>query len=172
MGSFFFIIFAGANPKLGGDINNAGNEMNFGTAVGEGDTRKASDFYGDILGGDPEKISKLLAPQIKTMQEQGQQKLATTSQFGDRSGGTNASNQKTMDDTRANIDDMISKLTGGAASNLANIGTTEQGIGLSANELQEKEAQQQLENFQNSILGGAITSGVSGALGKIPGGIF
>jgi len=167
MGSFLSGIFDGANPILGNDMKNAGNVMNFGTSVGEGDVGNASSFENDILGGDPAKIAKLLAPQIKTMQQQGQQQLATTSQFGDRSGGTNASNKKTMDTTRSNIDDMISKLTGGAASNLANIGTTEQGLGLSANELQEKEAQQQLENFQNSILGGAITSGTNDLLGMV-----
>lgn len=169
---FLGAIFAGANPTLGGDINSAGSEMNFGTSVGQGDTRKASDFYGDILGGDPTKIAKFLAPQIKTMQEQGQQRLATTSQFGDRSGGTNAENQRNTDTTRSNIDDLISNLTGGAAGKLAEIGTTEQGLGLSANQLQEQEAQQQLQNFQNSILGGTITSGVNGALSEIPGGIF
>lgn len=159
MGSFLNGIFGGANPTLGGDINQSGQIAGFGTGVGEGDISAASTFDQDLLNGNSATEAKLLAPQIKTMQQQGQQKLNTTAQFGDRSGGVNASNQTTMDSTRSNVDDMISKLTGDAATNLGSLGTSTLSTGLQANQAQASESETQLQNFINSILG----QGISGA---------
>lgn len=167
MGSFLGALFGGANPTLGGDINNAGNIENFGQSVGEGDTRAASGFYNTLLGGDPAAEVKLLAPQIQTMQQQGQQQLQTAGQFGNRSGGQNAAAQQNADTTRSNVDNMISQLTGQAAGGLANIGSSALNTGLQANQQQAGLSQQQMQNFQNSILGGALTSASSDALGAV-----
>jgi len=156
MGSFLSGIFAGSNPTLDNDINNAGNINGFGTAVGEGDISNASGFYNDLLAGDPAKTAKLLAPQISNITGAGQQAKSTIAQFGTRSGGNNSKAQTIDDSTRANIDDMISKLTSGAAAGDASLGTSTLGIGLNANQLQEEEAEQKLKNQQNSLLGQAI----------------
>lgn len=169
MGSFLSGIFTGANPTLDSDINNAGNVMNFSTGTGEGDVGNASAFYNTLLSGDPAAEAKLLAPEIKTIQDQGQQKINTTAEFGNRSGGTNAGNQTTMDTSRANVDDMISKLTGQAAAGDASLGENLLNTGLNANQLQDEESQQKLNNEQQSLLGGVISKGVTGGLGKIPG---
>src|SRR6266568_3824778 len=158
MGSFLSGIFTGSNPTLDGTIGNANDIMGFGTSVGKGDIGAASDFYKTLLGGNSAAEAKLLAPQIKTIQDQEQQKINTEQQFGDRSGGTNASNQMTMDNARGSVDDMIAKLTGGAAGGLANLGTSTLGIGLNANEIAAKEAQQRLENQKDSIFGQGISS--------------
>lgn len=171
MGSFLSSLFTGSNPTLSGDIGSAGNIMGFGTSVGEGDVSAASSFDQDLLGGDESKISKLLAPQISTMQKQGQQKLATTSQFGDRSGGVNASNQQTTDTTRANIDDSISRLTGDAAKDIGTLGTSTLGIGLNANQVQAGESQEQQQDIANSILGSGISAGVGALEGFATGGL-
>ena len=171
MGGFLSSIFTGSSPTLNGDIGNAGNIMGFGTARGEGDIGAASDFYRTLLGGNSAAEAKLLAPQIKTMQDQAQQKIDTANQFGDRSGGTNAGNQMTLDNARGNIDNMISQLTGGAAGGLANLGTSTLGLGLRANEIQSQEAQQKLENERNSIFGKGIgdfaSTGLNAAEGAL-----
>lgn len=161
MGSFLSSIFTGSNPTLEGDKNQAGNIAGFGTSVGEGDVSNASQFFNTLLNGNSAEEAKLLAPQISTMQKQGQQKLQTTSEFGNRSGGVNASNQQTGDDTRSNVDDMISKLTGDAANSEASLGENLLNTGLNANEVQASESQQQLQNMMKSILGQGITGAVN-----------
>jgi hypothetical protein len=87
------------------------------------------------------------------MQDQGQQQLNTTSQFGNRSGGTNASNQKNMDTTRGNIDSSISRLTGSAANSLMGSGQSLLGTSLEASGQQAQMSQQQMQNWNKSILG-------------------
>jgi hypothetical protein len=152
-------LFGGSNSVENGNIDQAGQISGFSTGVGEGAVSNANNFYSTLLSGDPRAEAKLLAPQIDTMQKQGQQQLATTSEFGNRSGGTNASGQTNMDNSRANIDNMISQLTGGAASGEAALGENQMGLGLQSNELQDKEAQQRMQNQKNSILGQGLTKG-------------
>lgn len=164
-------ILAGQNSALGGDIGGAGQIAGFGTSLGEGDLGTASSFYNDILSGNQAKIAQLLAPQIGGIAKQAQQKTATNAQFGDRSGGTNASNQSTMDTARSSVNDLISNLTSGAASGLAGIGQSALSTGLSANAQQASESQQQLKNFQDSILGQGTAdfaaSGLNAAEGRL-----
>jgi ABC-type transporter Mla subunit MlaD len=94
----------------------------YDTSKGQSATNQGLNFWSSILSGDPSKISQLLGPQISTMQKQGQQAKQTAAQFGNRSGGTNASMQTVDDTTRANVDTMIGNLTGSAATNLSNMG--------------------------------------------------
>jgi hypothetical protein len=160
MSSFLSGLFTGSNPTLQGNINNAGNIEGFGTSVGEGDITNASDFNNTLLAGDPAKTAKLLAPQIGAITGQGQQQKKTLAEFGNRSGGNNSEASTIDDKTRGNIDDMISKLTGSAATNAGNLGISTLGLGLSANEQQAKLSQEQLQNQKNSLLGQGITGAV------------
>lgn len=149
---------------MSGDIGNAGDVSGFGIAQGEGDIGAASGFDQALLSGNQAEEAKLLAPQISNIQKQGQQQIKTAGEFGDRSGGTNAAAQTNIDSQRANVSDMIAKLTGGAASDLGSLGTSTLGLGLSANEQQAQEAEQKLKNQQDSLLGGTITGGVGDLL--------
>ncbi len=171
MGSFLSGIFTGSSPDINGTIANANDVMGFGTSVGKGDIGAASDFYKTLLGGNSAAEAKLLAPQIKTIQDQAQQKIDTQQQFGDRSGGTNAGNQMTMDNARGSVDDMIAKLTGGAAGGLASLGTSTLGLGLDANQIAAREAQQRLENQRNSVLGKGIADVAQTGLDAAEGGL-
>ena len=153
MGSFLSAIFGGANPTIGGDINQSGQIAGFGQSLGEGDLQNASGFYNDILSGNSAKQAAVLAPEISDIQKQGQQQIATAGQFGNRSGGTNASAQNNIDTQRGQVSNMISSLTGGAASGLASIGQNALNTGLAANNQQAGQSQEQLQNFQNSVLG-------------------
>lgn len=169
MGGFLSGIFTGSNPTLGGTIGTAKNIAGFGTGKGEGYTSTAGDFLQQIMGGNPAVISKLLAPQIGAEANQANQKIQTNAEFGDRSGGTNASNQTTLDTTRGNIDDMISRITGGAVGQLGQMGENLLNTGLNANDEAAKLSQEQLQNQQQSLLGGILNKGVQGGLGLIPG---
>lgn len=109
--------------------------------LGLSDLNSSSGFMQAILSGDPAKIGQVLSPQIKAIQDQGQQKLQTNAQFGNRGGGTNASNQTTGDQTRTGVQNMISSLTGSAVSGLSTQGTSTlnsgmSGFGTSFNEAQ------------------------------------
>lgn len=169
MGSFVSGLFTGSNPTLEGDKNQAGGIAGFGTAVGEGDIGAASDFDKTLLAGNPAETAKLLAPQIKNITGQGEQAKKTIAQFGTRSGGNNSQAQTIDDKTRGSIDDMISQLTGNAANNIGNLGTSTLGLGLNANQIQAQDSQQALQNQQDSLLGGITTRGVGDLAGLIPG---
>jgi len=162
---FFGGLFSGSNPTLNTDISQSGQISDYGTNLGEGDLTQASNFFSGLLSGDPSKIGQILGPQLSDIQKQGQQQIQTNAQFGNRSGGTNASNQQNMDSQRQQVEQLIAQLTGSAASGLTGIGQNALSTGLNANEVQEAESQQRLANIQNSIFGQAISSGVGAAEG-------
>ena len=114
-----------------GDIGNIGN---FATTAGESDITSANNFWQSILSGDPTKISQVLGPLMSTVNKQGQEQKKTLAEFGNRSGGTNASAQQIGDKTRTTIDSAISSLTGNAASALGTTGSSLLSTGLSGHE--------------------------------------
>ena len=75
----------------------------------------------------------MLGPEISAVNKQAGQKIKTANEFGNRSGGTNASNASTADAARGTIDSMIGKLTGTAASSLGAQGGGLLGTGVGAN---------------------------------------
>ena len=135
--------------------------MGFGTATGEGAVQTGLGFEEGILSGDQAEQARLLAPEISGIQKRGQEQIQTAGEFGNRSGGTNASAQNNIDTQRSQVNDMVSKLTGEAAGAVTNTGENLLNTGLEANALQDQEAQQILKNQESSIGGKAITEGVS-----------
>jgi hypothetical protein len=117
-----------AEKQQAGDI---GALANFATSTGEGDISAASNFWKSILSGDPSQIAKVLGPEISSINQQGQQKKKTSSEFNTRGGGTNAGLQMTDDATRSSFDSLISGLTSSSASNLGSIGSGLLSTGLS-----------------------------------------
>ena len=173
MGSFLGGIFTGSSPNLTAAEGTASNIGGFGTGVGEGAVSSGLGFEEGLLSGNQAEEAKLLAPEISGIQKRGQQQIQTAGEFGNRSGGTNAAAQNNIDTQRANVNDMIAQLTGNAAANVTSTGTGLLNTGLSASEAQAQEAQMQLENQRNSLLGNAIGEGAGAlenfGLGKIPG---
>ena len=171
MASFFASLFGGSNPVLNQDISNAGAISSFSTGVGEGDVTAASKWYRDILSGNPSEEAAALAPEISSAQARAQQGKKTRSEFGTRSGGTAAANAAADAGVSTDILNLEGGLKSSAASGAAQLGTAEQGLGLSANEQQAQEAQIRQQNWENSILGKAITGGLGAAesfgLGKL-----
>jgi hypothetical protein len=161
--SFMGGIFTGENKTLDNDINNAGNINSFSTATGEGAVQSGLGFEEGILSGDQAKQAQLLAPEIQNIQKQGQQQIQTAGEFGNRSGGVNASAQNNIDTQRSQVNNMVSQLTGNAAGAVMNEGNQMLNTGLEANKLQAGESQQKLENQQDSIVGQGIGTAVGAA---------
>lgn len=132
-------------------LNTGGQE----TSAGLTDTSDASKFFHSILSGN---AASTLAPQIGSIQKQGQQKLQTLDQFGNRGGGTNAEAQTAGDTTTANINDLIASLTGSAANSLGTMGSSLLNAGTNATSqgaqisLQNKS---QLDSLLNQFASGA-----------------
>lgn len=164
MGDFLAGIFGGSNPSLPGIISQSGQEGTYGLNTGQGATTQASNYFSNILGGNPQAIAQALAPEISANQQEAQQKKDTTAQFGGRSGGNTASTNAIDSQSRGNIINLIGGEQNNAASNLASLGTSEQGLGLQGLGLQENASQQNLQNQQNSLFGN-ILGGLAGNLG-------
>lgn len=147
--------------------NNLSGTSSTAANLGLQDLGESSGFMSSILSGDPTKIAQVLSPQIKAIQDQGQQKLQTNSQFGNRGGGTNASNQTTGDQTRSGVQNMISSLTGSAVSGLSQQGSSTlnsgmSGFGTAFSEAQAMDPWTKLMGLGNSageIVGGAFKGG-------------
>ncbi len=106
-----------------GATNALTGESGFAGSMGEGLLSNSSALINGLLSGNQSDIAKLLAPQISDISKQANEKTQTNATFGARSGGTNASNQNTMDTARSSVNDMISSLTGGAMSSGATLGS-------------------------------------------------
>jgi hypothetical protein len=88
---------------------------NYETGVGEGLTTAGSGFEEGILSGDPSRIGQALAPEISAGQGQVEQQALQNANFGNRSGGTNASTQAAEGADRGNIINLIGGLQSGTA---------------------------------------------------------
>ena len=163
VGNFLGGLFTGNNSTEEGDVNNAGNVAGFGIGTGEGAVSTGLGFEEGLLSGNQSEEGKLLAPEIQNIQQQGQQQIQTAGEFGNRSGGTNAAAQNNIDTQRANVNDLIAKLTGSAASGVTSAGESLLSTGLTASQQQAQEAQQEMENQQNSLLSNTI----GGAVGNL-----
>jgi hypothetical protein len=170
---FFSSLFGGSSPTLDQNIPAFQQAAGFDTGVGNADVTAASKWYNDILSGDPTKMAEAVAPETSAIQGETQQAKNQTAQFSPRSGGTAATTAGLDANTRAQILKLLGGLTSGAASGLTNIGTTEQGLANTNRTSADTAAQQQVENWQNSILGQGIGTGIgeleSAGIGKIPG---
>lgn len=121
-------------------------ESGFAGTVGEGLLGNSSAFIDALLSGNQGKIAELLAPQISAISKQANEKTQTNAQFGSRSGGTNASNQNTLDQARSSVNDMISSLTGGAIGQGASLGSDLLGKSMSGyNDVFNQNAQEQAQ---------------------------
>lgn len=129
------------------------------TAQGQSYTNQAGNFWGSILSGDASKQAQALAPEISAAKTSAAQTNKTNALFGGRSGGTAASAAATDDKTHATITNLIGSLTNSSASGLANLGTSLTNTGLGAIDSSAELSQQRMQNWQQSLFGGALTGG-------------
>ena len=160
---FWDSLFGGKNSTLSSDISQFGNVGQQQTGQGQKNENQASNFFSSILSGDSSKQAQALAPEISAAKKSAQEQTKTNAEFGSRSGGTAASTAATNDKVHSDITNLIGSLTNSSATNLASMGESQIGTGLSALSQQEQASQQQMQNWSNSILGKSITGAVSAA---------
>jgi hypothetical protein len=158
---FFSSLFGGQNSTLNQNIPAFEQQAGFATGVGQGDVTAASKWYNDILSGDPTKMAEAVAPETSAIQGEAQQAKNQTAQFAPRSGGTASAMAGLDANTRAQIIKLLGGLQSTSAGALGNLGTTEQGVALSNRKAGDDASRQQLENWQNSILGRGTTEGAA-----------
>jgi len=168
MGAFLSSIFGGANPTLGKDMNQFGQDAGQAGQIGSADTSAASKFYTDILSGDPTKQATAIAPQTAAATEGAQQQKNQAAQFAPRSGGIAATMAGLDEGTRAQLIKLLGGLQSGAASGAAGLGTAEQGLSQQATGQQAQLSQEQMQNWANSILGKGISGAVNYAESFLP----
>src|SRR5271167_2623329 len=114
---------------------------------GQGYTTQAGNYYSNLLSGNQSQIAQSLAPQISAQQGQLQNQQNMNAQFGNRAGGTNASNQAAAGQARGNIINAIGGAQSGAAGALGSMGSNllSQGAGNISNEASLARSQQQAQ---------------------------
>ena len=154
-----------------GATNALTGESGFAGSMGEGLLSNSSALINGLLSGNQSDIAKLLAPQIGAISKQANEKTQKNSEFAERSGGTNASNQNTMDTARSSVNDMISSLTGSAMGAGASLGSNLLGQSMSGyNDVfsqNNTEQQQRLAKINDIINSSAsvVSMGVGAAGG-------
>lgn len=96
---------------------------------GQGNLTSAADYFKALMSGDQAKMSQVLAPQISVIKGQNQQRINTLSQFGNRSGGTNAATQSLQEDATRSIQQLFDMLGPEAAKEVGAIGSAQEGAG-------------------------------------------
>jgi hypothetical protein len=167
-----FGIGGGASSQEKQAYGNLNSLAGFDSSHGQSDIGLGEDWMRAILSGDP-KTSKLLAPMISGIKNRSQEKLQTASQFGDRSGGTNAGLQQTGDHIDSQINEMIDSLTQGAIGGITSLGTNLVGQGAQnygqlfgeAKTMQDQELARWNDIFKSisDTASGALTGGGFGA---------
>lgn len=158
-----------------GATNALTGESGFAGSMGEGLLSNSSALINGLLSGNQSDIAKLLAPQIGAISKQANEKTQKNSEFAERSGGTNASNQNTMDTARSSVNDMISSLTGSAMGAGASLGSNLLGQSMSGynnvfkqnlTEQQQRLAQMN-DIFKSSGTVASVIPGIGGYAQKI-----
>ena len=130
----FFGIGQGPSSDEKSEFSSLAGLGNFTGGEGEGDILASDNFWKSILSGDPGQISKVLGPEFSAINKRGQEQKKTSSEFGTRSGGTNAFMQTADDTTRSSVDALTSDLTSKAATTLGATGANLLGTSVGAHE--------------------------------------
>ena len=163
--SFAGSLFGGSSPELNNLINQFGQTGTQQTGQGQSNENAASGFWNSILSGDSSKISQALSPEISAAKTSNAQTQKTNSIFGNRSGGTTASNAASGDKLHSDITNLIGSLTNSSASSLASLGSNQVSQGQSSLGQEQSAVNQQISNWQNSILGQGLGFATGKALG-------
>lgn len=152
-----------------GSWGQLGNLGGYGTNQGEKNTNQAADFYSDILSGDPTKQAAAIAPEASVIEGQAEQQKKTQSEFGNRSGGTNATDQMIDTNAKSSVQNLINSLLPQAAAGLTQIGGEQLNLGESAESTlaSDTESAREADTQQQNMLGGGIASLLKGGIGSV-----
>lgn len=161
----FWSIFTGNSPGLTQATNQFNQIGGFGTSLGESNLGQSSKFWSSILSGNSAKQAQVLAPEISAQQKQLQQGEKTAAEFHNRGGGVNSTTQAAQGEARGNITNLIGNLQTTAAGNLQSSGSNLLSQAMEATGESAALSEEQLNNWQNSIFGKAISGGIGAAEG-------
>jgi hypothetical protein len=108
---------------------------NIGTSnvgAGTGNVNSGTNYFQSLLSNKPGAVAQAVAPQVSAITGQAQQQRQQASEFGNRSGGTNAGQQAVTSQTSGEIGNLINSLIPGAASNLEQTGLSQEQLGLTS----------------------------------------
>lgn len=120
----FFGLGMGPDKNQKGEFGALKGIADFSTSQGQGDILASDNFWKGILSGDPAQISKVLGPEISGINKRAQEQKKTSSEFGNRGGGTNAGNQMIGDKMSSEVSEMYAALAGHAAGALGASGSS------------------------------------------------
>jgi hypothetical protein len=169
MSGWWGSLFSGSDSNLSSAMGNTNNLASATSSQGLQNTSAGSNFNLSILSGDKSKIGQALAPEISAGQDQAQQSKKSTSEFGNRGGGTNASNQNVDAATRGNMTKLVGGLQSGSANSLLSSGSSLLSTSLGADQQSAEMSAQQMKQWSDSIGGLALTSGIGGQAGFLGG---
>jgi hypothetical protein len=152
-------LFGGKDVNLNNLISQYGQIGGQQTGQGQKHENQAGDFFSSLVSGDASKQMQTLAPEISAAKTSNQQTQKSNAEMGTRSGGTAASNAASSDKLHSDITNMIGSLTGGAASSLASLGSSEMSTGLGALGQEQGATAERMQNWSNSILGMGLAKG-------------
>lgn len=162
---FWSGLFGGKSEGLDQAINQFSGYSGFASGLGESNLRQGSKFWSDILSNNSGRIAQAIAPEISTQQKQIQQGEKTAAEFHNRGGGVNSSVQAALGEGRGAITNLVGSLQTGAASNLTSSGSNLLSQAMEASGEGAALSEEQLRNWEGSILGKAITGGAGAAEG-------
>jgi hypothetical protein len=168
---FWGATFGGSNPTLNKDIEAMGGLGTFLSNTGTKDIATSSKFMNTLLSGNTSEVSTLLAPQVEGIQKRNQQQKQQLGEFGGRSGGTTGAMLASDDDVHAQINDLVSKLTGAAVSNLGTEGSNLVAQGAGDLNSEANLSQIRMQNWKSSILGKGLSTAAQAAEAYAMGGV-
>lgn len=174
-GAVFFGLFEGPSKQEGQQYNALSGASSAAIGTGTKAVTAGTDFMEHLLSGDPTRIAGALSPEISAEKTSLQQDQKTQTMLGGRSGGTAAANTAASDKVHSDITNLIGGLQQKSAGDLASIGTSLLGTGISgtqaafgaAKEQQAQKAAQWNDIFKSAA---SVAGGVIGGLPGNPGG--
>lgn len=166
--SFWGSLFGGSSPTLNSDINKTGQVADFSSGLGQSSATKGTNFFSNILSGDPTKIATSLAPAISAGQQGVQQQKQQIANFGNRSGGSTAKSNALESENRGKITEMVGGMQAGAASTLLSSGDSLLSKAMSGFGQEAGLDKERMDNWTKSILGSGITSAINYGTSFLP----
>ena len=100
-----------------------------GVAAGQQGLGQAQSYFSSLLSNEPGKVAQAVSPQVSAITGQAQQTRQTASEFGNRSGGTNAIQAAQPAQESAQVTNLINTLIPQAATNEANVASSQGNLG-------------------------------------------
>lgn len=142
--------FSSIVSQIGQNASSVGSQASDLTGSGMSALAPVLKYFKALAGGDASAVAQATAPQRRRVIDQYDTARKTISQFGPRGGGSNAALAGSQFGQANELSDITANATNNAANELGTLGTQQEGLGLSAKQIQG----QDLNSILSAILGG------------------